>query len=289
MSRMSDPLGPPQNLLQPFFAYGIFRPEQIAYFQIKETVRSAKAAEISGVLKVRDGLPILDAEDSGFVSGELLEFRSAEDCARAYERISALEPQNQYRWGELNVDGVTANVLLGKSPKKGSIQLEEREWNGWNDPLFTAALDVVEETLQSQSQPEWDLKPTFRIQMSYLLLWSAIERYAGLRHYFGDKVDRRVECLASERAFAEALQKHAGEHEPVYRADRPKKCIFDKNRPEKALDYYYQVRSNITHRGKGVPRDHDRVLRCGNEMLNIFRDVLDAAKREAGYTQNPMR
>ena len=45
-------------------------------------------------------------------------------------------------------------------------------WNGWDDPLFTSALDVVKETLHSQTQFDWDLKPLFRLQMAYLLLWS---------------------------------------------------------------------------------------------------------------------
>jgi hypothetical protein len=31
----------------------------------------------------------------------------------------------------------------GRSPRKGSVHCEEDEWNGWNDPLFTAALDKV--------------------------------------------------------------------------------------------------------------------------------------------------
>jgi hypothetical protein len=56
-----------------------------------------------------------------------------------------MEPGNHYRWDKGEVNGTLANVLRGRSPSKGSIPCEENAWNGWNDPLFTAALDVVEE------------------------------------------------------------------------------------------------------------------------------------------------
>lgn len=43
----------------------------------------------------------------------------------------------------------------------------------------------------------------------------------------------------------------------------------------------YQVRSNIAHRGKGVVHDHDTLAHALDELLPIFRTVLDEAKTEA--------
>ena len=161
---------------------------------------------------------------------------------------------------------------------------EDDEWNGWNDPLFTAALDVVEETLTSNDF-QWDLKPLFRLQMAYLLLWSSIERYVSLRYHLGDKVMEKVSQLACEPAFAAGLLQHVKEHREVYRADRPdQREVLDPQSPEKALAYYYQVRSNMTHRGKGVVRDHERVMKSLTELLPIFREVLKAAERDARYS-----
>lgn len=99
--------------------------------------------------------------------------------------------------------GTPANVLVGRYPKKDSCACEDAEWYGWNDPLFTAALDVVEETLESQNF-EWNLKPLFRLQMAYLLLWSSIERYVSLRYHLGDRVTEKVGHLANEAAFVKA-------------------------------------------------------------------------------------
>lgn len=271
----------PANIDRPFFAYGLFRPGQLAFFQLRELVSEVTdPAQVPGHLMLRDGLPIIDSAGYGNVIGALVTFLP-ERAVAAYDRISAMEPDKHYRWHEAQVDGKPANVLVGRSPRKGSVPCEEREWNGWNDPLFTAALDVVEETLTSNDF-QWDLKPLFRLQMAYLLLWSSIERYVSLRYHLGDKVMGKVKQLAGEPAFTAGLLQHVNERREVYRADRPDKMeILDPQSPEKALAYYYQVRSNMTHRGKGVVRDHERVKKSLEELLPIFREVLKAAERDA--------
>lgn len=95
----------------------------------------------------------------------------------------------------------------------------------------------------------------------------------------------KVSQLALEPAFAASLLQHVKTRREVYRADRPdEKEILDPQSPSKALNYYYQVRSNITHRGKGVVIDHDRVTKSLTELLSMFRDVLKQAENDAGYS-----
>jgi hypothetical protein len=271
----------PANIEQPFFAYGLFRPGQLAFFQLSEFVsKVADPAIIAGSLLLRDGLPILDLAGDGSIRGALFEFRpdQAED---AYDRISAMEPDRHYRWNEIQVLGKSANVLVGRSPRKGSVPCDTDEWNGWEDPLFTAALEVVAETLNSQKF-DWNLKPLFRLQMAYLLLWSSIERYVSLRYYLGDRVMGKILHLASEPAFAEGLLQYVKEPREVYRADQPdQREVLDPRSPEKSLNYYYQVRSNITHRGKGATLDHERVSSSLAELLQIFQMVLRTAESDA--------
>ena len=271
----------PTDTDRPFFAYGLFRPGQLAFFQLRDLVdRVAGPIEIVGSLRLRDGLPIIDLRGSGSVRGALLKFRS-DRSQEAYDRISAMEPDRHYLWSEIQADGNSANVLIGRSPQKGSVPCEEPEWDGWTDPLFTAALDVVGETLESQ-EFNWNLKPLFRLQMAYLLLWSSIERYVSLRYHLGDRVAEKVRQLAHEPAFALSLQRRVQNVREVYRADRPaEKEVLDPQVPERAVRYYYQVRSNITHRGKAVVRDYERVHDSLAELLPIFRDVLEAARAEA--------
>jgi len=272
----------PQNTDLPFFAYGLFRPGQPAFFQLRELVREVDdPTEVAGEVRLRDGLPIVQPAEHGCVRGALLTFLP-ERGGEAYDRISKMEPDRHYLWREVLVGCRSANVLVGRFPEKGSAPCEDAEWNGWSDPLFTAALDVVEETLSSQHF-EWNLKPLFRLQMAYLLLWSSIERYVSLRYHLGDKVTEKVGHLAREAAFVTGLRDRVREKRAVYRADRPgEKEVLDPESPEKAIRYYYQVRSNITHRGKGVVRDYDLLRDSLAELLPIFREVLREAERDAG-------
>jgi hypothetical protein len=275
----------PTDLTLPFFAYGLFRPGQIAYFQIRDYVRTPIiGANVKGRLLIRDGLPILDPNGNKTVDGSLLHFRDG-DAPAAYEQIVGLEPDKHYRWGTARINGESANMLLGISPDQGSVSLEEtdeHEWDGWNDPLFTTALDVVQDTIRSNTVAERDMKPLFGLQMAYLLLWSAIERYLSLRYNLSDRVMGKVKKLSMEPAFLIAVKTHVKRKHSIYRADRPaEKGILDPKSPELAASYYYQVRSNITHRGKGVFRDHETLLNSTTELLTIFCYVLAEAKKDA--------
>jgi hypothetical protein len=60
-------------------------------------------------------------------------------------------------------------------------------------------------------------------------------------------------------------------HHAVARGDEP--CF--------GSPYYYQVRSNITHRGKAVVTDYDTLGKSAKELLPIFRAVLAAAEQDA--------
>lgn len=88
--------------------------------------------------------------------------------------------------------------------------------------------------------------------------------------------------IAGESAFIQALAKCGAEPREVCRADKPtERMILDVNSPDKALDYYYQIRSNLVHRGKGVPHDHDRLEKSLRELLAIFKMTLNAAFEES--------
>ncbi len=277
----------PNDISLPFFAYGLFRPGQIAFFRLSTLVsKISEPVQIKGTILIRDGLPILDPTGEGHTIGALLTFLP-DQAIEAYDKIREMEPDKQYRWSVSEITGRSANVLVGRHPLKGSVSSDDKEWDGWDDPLFNAALEVVEETLKTQSGFDWDLKPLFRLQMAYLLLWSSIERYLSLRYLLGGKPNQKLGWLATEHAFAESLQRHVVEPREIYRADEPdNKVVLDRCSPDKAVSYYYQIRSNITHRGKAVVRDHELLTSSLAELLLIFRDVLTSAKHEAVYRGN---
>lgn len=272
---------PPRDVSLPFFAYGVFKPGELAFLQIKEFVLDCSRTSIPGQLKVRDGLPIAALDAIGEIDGVLIAFMPGFQES-AYRRIADLEPEKQYRWETRAVGAQKYNVLAGVSPNKGSQSMDE-PWDGRNDPLFTSALEVVEQTLNDNRAWRWDLKPLFRLEMAYLLLWTSIERYASLRYHLRAKATQKVWKIASEPAFRRALGT-VEESRSVQRADDPtKKCTLNPKDPEEAMAYYYQVRSNLVHRGKGALLDHERLMKSLEELLKVFKVTLCAAFDESQW------
>jgi len=212
---------PPRDTSLPFFAYGVFRPGELAFLQIKEFVQNCCESKTPGKLRVRDGLPIAALESYGEIDGTLIYFRP--ECgSSAYQRIADLEPEKQYRWEERLEDGQKFNLLAGISPDKGSQYMEGR-WDGRNDPLFTSALEVIKDSLDQNRKAAFDLKPLFRLEMAYLLLWTSIERYASLRYHLRERATKKVWNIASEPAFKDALRRYVETSRTVQRADETTK------------------------------------------------------------------
>ena len=119
------------NIDRPFFAYGLFRPGQLAFIRLRELVsKVTEPAPVVGSLLLRDGLPIIDPAERGHVRGVLLTFWP-ERATEAYDYISAMGPERHYCWHDARIDGAVANVLVGQFPTEGSVPCENAEWNGW--------------------------------------------------------------------------------------------------------------------------------------------------------------
>jgi hypothetical protein len=268
----------PDDPTLPFFTYGLFRPGQIGYGSIRIYVEtSEKGWAAQGELLERDGLPLL-AEGTNEVPGWLIRFKP-ESAIAACTTINSIEPDRLYRWeaAEVQRQGVhvRANVLVGRSPRKGGVRPEYQIWEGEKEPLFTAALDASQKSLDRFSQFKWDLEPFFQLQMAYMLLWSAIERFVSFKYQLGGDPVKKVYRLGADPVFARALRERVTEVREVYRTDDPsKKAVLSPQDPEKAVKYYYQIRSNITHRGKTATRDYEILRASLVELLGIFKEVL---------------
>jgi hypothetical protein len=280
----------PRNTALPFFAYGLFKPRQLGFRRIDQHVQECRIDCVTGgTLWIRDGIPLLELGDSDKTSGALISFLPT-DVALAYQRICEIEPDHQYRWEEIEVTyhtghcdtSATANALIGKKPKLGSVLFEGNAWDGRSDPLFNEGLDVVDDTLKRNCDFNNDLKSLFRLQMAYLLLWSAIERYAGLQYNLGGKVSKKVDQIATNPIFIKELSALPDDTlRTVFRGDNPDTQYWlVRDDPKKALDYYYQVRSNMTHRGKAVHADFAIVFQALSELAPIFRSMLDDAFKQ---------
>ena len=243
----------PTDISLPFFAYGLFKPGQLCFYRIKDFVEKTADYTVNGILKERDGMPLLIESNDFKIKGKLIYFQKGK-AEEAFKRIVEIEPEKVYRWADRKVDrsavicggydgqirefdeepygGIIANVLLGRREERGSRDLEgETDWDGRNDPLFKQGLEEVEDILRKNSGFDWEYKSLFRLQMAYLLLWSAIERYAGLRYHLGKNALVKVKQIAQDDCFVESLKKNVKEKREVYDAVDLDKYKLDPDNP----------------------------------------------------------
>lgn len=272
-------MDPPQDTVLPFFAYGTLKPGQPGYHIIEDIVaESPISAKITGALFEQDGLPIFVEKYDDDVQGYVLKFSDPEE---AYDRIADYENERNYKWdittAETDNQDFEVNVLIATDPVRGQVERIENNWTIGRDPLFTEALDVVEDTKNTVSEvgsERSELEKFFKLQMAYLLLWSSIERYNAFR--FGlsaHSLDNRKQMANLDR-FRTGLKTEVPNWrigEEIFSADRNKFYTLDPDNPEEAIEYYYQVRSNVTHRGKSSGIEYDLMHASLDELYAIFR------------------
>lgn len=273
------PLDPPADTSLPFFAYGIFKPKQLAYSKIKNHVDEEKLinAEVNYGMKIRDGVPILiDKQRWGHTNGFIITFREGHE-EESYNVISKTLLKKLYEWRTIEIDGKPVNVLFGVDPDKGSNYIEDPEdsinFDGKKDPLFSKVLGLIERNLNS-IKFSWEGEGFFELQMNYMMLWSAIDRYSSLK-YNRDKTTNNKK-FANQKAFREGIKNFEDKfHMPVYSNEDLKIHEFDAEDYENTIFYYYTFRCNVVHKGKSMPGDYDMLRQATEELLEIFKDVLN--------------
>ncbi|MDO5849906.1 MAG: hypothetical protein Q4P14_01710 [Methanobacteriaceae archaeon] len=265
----------PENIDLAFFAYGIFKPGQLAYSKIKDHVPEKKETMINYSMRHRDGVPILINDDKikyGKTKGYILNFN---DNKKAYEIISQTMSKKLYEWNTIEIKNQKVNVLFGKDPDNGSNPIEgsgRTNFDGKNDPLFKEGIALIKKNLKSE---HFDMEEGFfSLQMNYMLLWSAIDRYCKLKYNQESEHCNRIK-LSKDKIFQEALEKYAkGHYRKLFSTDDLTPREFDIKKPKYCINYYYTLRCNIVHRGKTSYNDIYLLEQATEELLNIFEYIL---------------
>ena len=261
----------PDNTTLPAFVYGFLKPGELAHSIIEAYVEHAVPARVTGSLRVRDGLPLLVA-DSGSVEGFLLLPKG-----NLYEAISSFEPRAQYRWSETTtLDGTVANVLLGRSPQKGSAPLDASCFSSRKDILLVYGPRSVRGAMRRLFGGD-EVAKFFEVQMAYMLLWSIIERFISLR--YGpwleplDKVRRFGSDPLWASGFAAITDRIESDEKVVDSRDPGSVYCLDAAKPERSLLYFYQFRCNLVHRGKAAMVETVRLERAANQLMDCIEAV----------------
>lgn len=145
-----------------------------------------------------------------------------------------------------------------------------------NDPFFNEVIGLIERNL-NEDKDYWKVESFFELQMNYMLLWSAIDRFSSLK--YNKRFQKwNNERFAKEKAFREGIMRYGERHHrPVFSTDDVKMHEFDADDPYETLKYYYTFRCNVVHRGKAMIEDYSMLKTATEELLEIFKNVLEEA------------
>lgn len=264
---------------RPLFAYGIFQVGQLAHSKIADCVRNVEPDEINREMHIRDGVPVIKNEFSDSISkGEKIHF--LDDRKRdAYKIISDTQLGNVYHWDTIDIGQETFNILVTEELKGTFLNVDKNGYyqdyfDGSKDPFFTSTTNFIRKELEMIDHD--DDCTIFKIQMYYMLLWSAIERYCVLKYDVSKSQSGYLSALSHDEIFEEALDVvNPKDREEIHAARNASTLYFNKNRPNFIVNYYYTIRSNVAHRGKEPDNNFEALVDSLNDMLDIFDYIIE--------------
>lgn len=268
-------LTPPENTDLKFFAYGVFKPNQVAYSRIKRYVKTEniKKADTEYELRERNGLPVLTENkmQSRKTKGYLIKFnpRSSE---LAYRIISKTKSSKLYKWKVLEIDGEPANVLIGVEPEKTNIfRKDDKNYDGQDDPIFYDTINFI--IRQLQQYPPNETERYLHLQMCYMLLWASIERFTTFKYGNNTKRYNNIK-FSTEPAFKNAIRDIKYDYN-VLNSENLNEYKFDSEDAEECIKYYYAIRCNVIHSGKSHLQEREFLEKATKDLLKIYTYVLD--------------
>lgn len=291
----------PENPDLAFFAYGIFRLDELGYRRIREYVSESgtqanERQHVEGRLIIDDGMPILVGGDLE-IEGHIIQFTESASVD-AYAQIASAEPMSHYEWVRIETpDGEAVNTLKINSSVDYEPEVIRRkaypdtQWSARS--YFEEGLYVVQETFEQNKQLR-DQFEFFRLQMGYLLIWSLIERYVSLRWGCSRKenYEARNRFARNDRNFQQGLEEvfdddHASDYRTLYQSRDPSGSPYrtmDPSDPESVVSYLYQIRNNVAHQGKGeLTADGELLSRAIQDLYQTFRITLSEQYSDADF------
>lgn len=291
-----------QNIKMPYFVYGTLKPEEIAHFQIKEFIERCLPATLDNyALFVRDGVPVIFECNNWKVDGYLV--WPYETKYSEFElQVNSYEGERLYSLQEIDVtcqsNKIKCLTHIGKNQGKSHAEPLFEPWSSKDDPIFSQAFPhlfaEIKKLINNESSdgPEisnWNYYND--IASKYLLLVTIIERLAFLycgeffttpeekngKVYYNDRIMKRITTLGKSEQFLHTYENLSGRgvlhHINVYDSRDANKSLSTK-KPKEAMDAWYQVRSNLQHRGKSAWKDVKIVQDSLVSLANIMSDLL---------------
>jgi hypothetical protein len=189
------------------------------------------------------------------------------------------EPGDQYRWQVMQtIDGENANVLIGKKPHAGSSSFAGHTFLSRDDILLVDGPTAVRHTLD-RSNGAQDVSKFFATQMAYLFLWSIIERFMALRYGPHLEAGIKIKKFGADPTWQSAIKRLsptaiAPIATPVVDSRTPTRTFsLDVKKPLGTLQFFYQFRCNLTHRGKAAMSEAIRLGYAAELLMSCLQLV----------------
>ena len=182
-------------------------------------------------------------------------------------------PGNIYKWDTVVIDGETFNILVTDDLDGTFVNLDDKSnyidsYDGHDDPFFYRVPKFIHDELDNI---KYDENFIFRIQMYYILLWSAIERYSKLKYDVSNREADYLNALAKDKVYRDAFKIVDPKNmDPIHAANNAREYIFNKNNQNNIINYYYTIRCNVAHRGKELRNNSIILKKSLNDLLDIF-------------------
>jgi len=287
----------------PLFVYGTLKPGQLAFRQVAALVEpKPEPAEVLGHKShIRDGLPaVIPTNDPSNVVGYLL--RPLPGLTAEFNNVvSWYEPRKLYTSPqvvevETSVGRHAARTHQMRSPEKGNSQPSyHNEWGLEFDPLFSVALPVLTEQIRQAKTdvfPDSDSAAFWRdyipMQGYLLALCGVLERYLTLAYGLPDSINARLDKLVESDEGQHAIHFAAVPPLAISRADTldhvsaetldhvSAETLGHVSGEKYLWKVWYQIRSNLVHRGKDANRDFDVVANAVYGLHDALRYLLAA-------------
>jgi len=306
---------------KPMFVYGTLKSGEIAFQQIEDLVDHVVPASLRNfALYVRDGIPLVTPTQGWRVDGELIyakpdSHKQLQKIVDDYEGVRLYEKQENMarivsegkgsKYSNFNTD-IECFLYVGLNFNNGHAEPLHEPWSSAQDPIFSGSFSElfteIKLVIQNSNDPipgDYDWKLYNDLAAKHLLLVTIIERIAYLKfgeQYteltpkgFNDRVMKRITELGRTLEFKNAYNqvKLLGGIYPVEVFDsRNAARSVSTGKIGQAMDAWYQVRSNLQHRGKAAWRDLEILRRSLTGLTNVTRFLLtDIIPELANQTQ----
>lgn len=274
------------------FVYGSLKPGELAHEQIVNFLESSEEATLPGYqLYIRDGLPVIGEEKHVIDLAGVLLTISPKHLQDFWNVVEDIEGDKNYKRLD-NVDftsqgrKISGSVYVGRKMHRGNAEPLVGPWTTRFDPIFSISFPILHNEIAKMESSFIDPDRNsdhYWTQMNellsrYLLLVSILEHLTVIR-FGGSKRQEpmmRLKKFQESEAFQDAFDNVFSMGlipEFTVSDSRDVSATYTTSNAGEAVDAWYQVRSNLQHRGKSV-NDARLVHKACIGLSNLLMEYL---------------